>query len=104
MSIISYRDSRFVLIFWQKLQEELGMRVNLSITYHPQTDGESERTIQTPEDMLHACVIEYGGCWDTYIPLVEFSYNNTYHANIEMAPYEILYGRWCRILTCWLEP
>ncbi|TLX69655.1 transposase family protein, partial [Labilibacter sediminis] len=104
LSIVSDRDSRFASRFWNKLQEELGSKVHLSTAYHPQTDGQSERTIQTLEDMLRACVIEYGGSWDTHLPLVEFAYNNTYHASIGMAPYEMLYGRKCRTPTCWLEP
>ena len=83
LSIVSDRDSRFASRFWQKLQEELGSKVHLSTAYHPQTDGQSERTIQTLEDMLRACVIEYGGSWDTHLPLVEFAYNNTYHASID---------------------
>ena len=104
LSIISDRDSRFASRFWNKLQEELGTRVHLSTAYHPQTDGQSERTIQTLEDMLRSCVIEYGGSWDKYLPLVEFAYTNTYHSSIDMAPYEMLYGRRCRTPTCWLEP
>ena len=85
------------------MQEELGTRVHLSTVYHPQTDGQSERTIQTLEDMLRSCVIEYGGSWDSHLPLIEFAYNNSYHASIKMAPYEMLYGRKCRTPTCWLE-
>ncbi|GJR21820.1 putative reverse transcriptase domain-containing protein [Tanacetum coccineum] len=68
----------------------------MSIAYHPQTDGESERTIQTLEDMLRAYVIDFGSSWDRHLPLVEFSYNNSYHASIKAAPYEALYGRKCR--------
>ena len=61
LSIVSDRDSRFVSHFWKSLQRELGTRVHLSTAYHPQTDGQSERTIQTLEDMLRACVIDFGG-------------------------------------------
>lgn len=104
MSIVSDRDSRFVSNFWQSLQRELGSRIHLSTAYHPQTDGQSERTIQTLEDMMRACVLEYGGSWDTYLPLIEFAYNNSYHASIGMPPYEMLYGRKCRTPNCWLEP
>ncbi|GJZ91964.1 putative reverse transcriptase domain-containing protein [Tanacetum coccineum] len=64
--------------------------------YHPETDGQSERTIQTLEDMLRACVMDFGGSWDTHLPLVEFSYNNSYHKSIKCAPFEALYGRKCR--------
>ncbi|GJY83268.1 putative reverse transcriptase domain-containing protein [Tanacetum coccineum] len=65
----------------------------MSTTYHPQTDGQSERTIQTLKDMLRACVIDFGGNWDVHLPLVEFSYNNSYHSSIRCAPFEALYGR-----------
>ncbi|GJS63363.1 putative reverse transcriptase domain-containing protein [Tanacetum coccineum] len=74
----------------------LGMRLDLSTTYHPETDGQSERTIQTLEDMLRACAIDFGGNWDTHLPLVEFSYNNSYHTSVKCAPFEALYGRKCR--------
>ncbi|GJW49923.1 putative reverse transcriptase domain-containing protein [Tanacetum coccineum] len=70
----------------------------MSTAYHPQTDGQSERTIQTLEDMLRACVIDFGNGWVRHLPLVEFSYNNSYHASIKVAPFEALYGRKCRSL------
>ncbi|KAJ9556102.1 hypothetical protein OSB04_010716 [Centaurea solstitialis] len=76
--------------------DSLGTSVDLSTTYHPQTDGQTERTIQTLEDMLRACVLEFGGSWDDHLPLVEFSYNNSYHTSIQCAPYEALYGCKCR--------
>nr|GEV53582.1 retrotransposon protein, putative, Ty3-gypsy subclass [Tanacetum cinerariifolium] len=78
------------------LQEALGTNLDMSIAYHPQMDGQSKRTIQTLEDMLCACVIDFGSSWDRHLPLVEFSYNNSYHASIKAAPYEALYGRKCR--------
>ncbi|GJW04179.1 hypothetical protein Tco_1563035 [Tanacetum coccineum] len=81
--------------------EALGTNLDMSTAYHPQTDGQSERTIQTLEDMLRACVIDFESCWDCHLPLVEFSYNNSYHASIKAAPYEALYGRKCRSLVCW---
>nr|GFC97484.1 putative reverse transcriptase domain-containing protein [Tanacetum cinerariifolium] len=68
----------------------------MSTTYHPETDGQSERTIQTLEDMLRACVIDFGKGWVKHLPLAEFSYNNSYHASIKAAPYEALYGQKCR--------
>nr|GEX71024.1 hypothetical protein [Tanacetum cinerariifolium] len=77
------------------LQEALGMNLDMTTAYHTQTDGQSERTIQTLEDMLHACVIDFGSSWDCHFPLVEFSYNNSYHASIKVAPYEALYERKC---------
>ncbi|KAD5508094.1 hypothetical protein E3N88_15797 [Mikania micrantha] len=75
----------------------------MSTAYHPQTDGQSERTIQTLEDMLRACVIDFGSSWETHLPLVEFSYNNNYHTSIQAAPFEALYGRKCRSPICWAE-
>ncbi|GKB45477.1 putative reverse transcriptase domain-containing protein [Tanacetum coccineum] len=76
---------------------------DMSTAYHPETDGQSERTIQTLEDMLRACVIDFGKGWDKHLPLVEFSYNNSYHASIKAAPFEALYGRKCRSPVCWAE-
>ncbi|GJX17800.1 putative reverse transcriptase domain-containing protein [Tanacetum coccineum] len=81
----------------------VGTRVDLSTAYHPQTDGQSERTIQTLEDMLRACVIDFGGSWDVHLPLAEFSYNNSYHLSIRCAPFEALYGRKCRSPVLWAE-
>lgn len=103
VSIISDRDSRFTSRFWQMLQKALGTRLDMSTAYHPQTDGQSERTIQTLEDMLRACVIDFGGNWDTHLPLAEFSYNNSYHTSIKCAPFEALYGRKCRSPVVWAE-
>ena len=85
------------------MQSAMGTQLNLSTAYHPQTDGQSERTIQTLEDMLRACVIDFGGNWDSHLPMIEFSYNNSYHASINMAPFEALYGRKCRSPVCWNE-
>ncbi|GKD69691.1 putative reverse transcriptase domain-containing protein [Tanacetum coccineum] len=73
----------------------------MSTAYHPQTDSQSERTIQTLEDMLRACVIDFGKGWDRHLPLVEFSYNNIYHTSIKVAPFEALYGQKCRSPICW---
>ncbi|GJU50285.1 putative reverse transcriptase domain-containing protein [Tanacetum coccineum] len=81
ISIISDRDSHFTSRFWQSLQSALGTQLDMSTTYHPETDGQSERTIQTLEDMLRACVIDFGKGWGKHLPLVEFSYNNSYHAS-----------------------
>nr|GEX03915.1 reverse transcriptase domain-containing protein [Tanacetum cinerariifolium] len=101
VSIISDRDSLFTLRFWKTLQEAMGTQLNMSTAYHPQTDGQSKRTIQTMEDMLRACVIDFGSSWDRHLSLVEFSYNNSYHASIKAAPFEALYGRKCRSSDCW---
>ncbi|GJX78377.1 putative reverse transcriptase domain-containing protein [Tanacetum coccineum] len=70
---------------------------------HPQTNGQSERTIQTLEDMMRACTIDFGKGWVNHLPLVEFSYNNSYHASIKAAPFEALYGRKCHSPVCWAE-
>ncbi|GKB01655.1 putative reverse transcriptase domain-containing protein [Tanacetum coccineum] len=91
ISIISDRDSHFTSRFWQSLQSALGIQLDMSTTYHPETDGQSERTIQTLEDMLRACVIDFGKGREKHLPLVEFSYNNSYHASIKATPFEALY-------------
>ncbi|GKE50189.1 putative reverse transcriptase domain-containing protein [Tanacetum coccineum] len=103
ISVISDRDSHFMSKFWRLLQKAMGTNLDMSIAYRPQTDGQSERTIQMLEDMLRACVIDFGNSWDHHLPLVEFSYNNSYHASIKAAPYEALYGRKCRSPVCWSE-
>ncbi|GJZ63424.1 putative reverse transcriptase domain-containing protein [Tanacetum coccineum] len=103
VSIISDRDGRFTSRCWQTVQKALGTRLDMSTAYHPQTDGQSERTIQTLEDMLRACVIDFGGSWDVHLPLAEFSYNNSYHSSIKCAPFEALYGRKCRSPILWAE-
>ena len=103
VSVISDRDVRFTSRFWKRFHDELGTRLHFSTAFHPQTDGQSERTIQTLEDMLRACVLDFGGSWDTYLPLAEFSYNNSYHASIDRPPFEMLYGRRCRTPICWGE-
>ncbi|GJR41262.1 putative reverse transcriptase domain-containing protein [Tanacetum coccineum] len=78
------------------MQSALGTQLDMSTAYHPETDGQSERTIQTLEDMLRSCVIDFGKGWERHLPLVEFSYNNSYHASIKAAPFKALYGRKCR--------
>ncbi|GJU65141.1 putative reverse transcriptase domain-containing protein [Tanacetum coccineum] len=85
------------------LQEALRTNLDMSTAYHPQTDGQSERIIQTLEDMLRACMIDFGSSWDRHLPLVKFSYNNSYHASIKAAPYKALYGRKCRSPVYWSE-
>ncbi|GJV51419.1 putative reverse transcriptase domain-containing protein [Tanacetum coccineum] len=103
VSIISDRDGKFTSHFWKSLHKALGTRLDMSTAYHPETDGQSERTIQTLEDMLRACVLDFGKGWDKHLPLVEFSYNNSYHTSIKAAPFEALYGRKCRSPICWAE-
>ncbi|KAI3822522.1 hypothetical protein L1987_10113 [Smallanthus sonchifolius] len=103
LNIIFDRDAWFTSRFWQSLQTALGRRLDLSTAYHPQTDGQTKRTIQTLEDMLRACVIDFGGNWDSNLSLIEFSYNNSHHTSINMAPFEALYGRKFRSPICWNE-
>ena len=101
LSIVLNREPRFISRFLKELQLTLGTRLNFSTTFHPQIDGQSERLIQVLEDMLWGCVMEFTGSWDSYIPLIEFAYNNSYQSSIGMTPYEALYGRRCRTLVCW---
>nr|GEV88959.1 reverse transcriptase domain-containing protein [Tanacetum cinerariifolium] len=101
--IISDRDGRFMSLFWKALHEALSTPLDMSTAYHPVTDDQSERTIQTLEDMLRAYVIDFEKSWDRHLPLVEFSYNNSYHTSIKVAPFKALYGRKCRSPICWGE-
>ncbi|GJR62214.1 reverse transcriptase domain-containing protein [Tanacetum coccineum] len=103
ISIISDRDSHFTSRLWQSLQNALVTQLDMSTAYHLETDGQSERTIQTLKDMLRACVIDFRKGWDKHLPLIEFSYNNSYHASIKVAPFEALYGRKCRSPVCWAK-
>ncbi|GJX15627.1 putative reverse transcriptase domain, ribonuclease H-like domain, aspartic peptidase domain protein [Tanacetum coccineum] len=104
VSIISDHDSHFTLRVWQSLHKALGTQLNLSTAYHPRIRCVCvRRTIQTLEDMLRACVIDFGNGWDRHLPLVEFSYNNSYHTSIKVAPFEALYGRKCRSPVCWAK-
>ncbi|GJV04866.1 putative reverse transcriptase domain-containing protein [Tanacetum coccineum] len=96
---MGYQSRSFAIVthglikFWRSFQKAMGTRLDMSTAYHPETDGQSERTIQTLEDMLRACVIDFGNGWEGHLPLIEFSYNNSYHASIKAAPFEALYGR-----------
>lgn len=99
--IVSYQDARFTSKFWKSLQSYLGTKLSFSTAFYPQIDGQSERTIQTLEDMLRAFVLDLKGGWDEHLPLIDFAYNN-FQASIEMAPYEALYGR-CRTPVYWDE-
>ncbi|KAB2625897.1 S ribonuclease [Pyrus ussuriensis x Pyrus communis] len=103
VSIVSDRDPRFTSKFWVAFQEALGTRLLYSTAYHPQTDGQSERTIQTLEDMLRASVLQFSDAWHQRLDLMEFAYNNSFHSSIGMAPFEALYGRSCRTPLCWSE-
>ena len=103
VSIVSDTDPRFTAHFWRSFQKAMGTRLTMSTAFHPQTYGQSERTIQVLEDMLGACVLDHKGSWEEHFPLVEFAYNNSYQASIQMAPYKALYGRPCRSTICWTE-
>ncbi|GJR45907.1 putative reverse transcriptase domain-containing protein [Tanacetum coccineum] len=103
VSIILDRDGRFTSHLWEALQKSLGIKLDMSTAYHPQTDGQSERTIQTLEDMLRACVMDFGGSWDTHLPLIKFSYNNSYHTSVKYTPFKALYGQKCRSPVIWTE-
>ena len=102
-AIISDRDGCFTSRFWASVHSAMGSRLKFSTAFHPQTDGQSERTIQTLEDMLRSCVLDFQGNWDQKLSLIEFSYNNSYHSSIGMAPFEALYGRKCRSPINWQE-
>nr|GEY56524.1 reverse transcriptase domain-containing protein [Tanacetum cinerariifolium] len=102
-SIIYDHDGRFTSNFWRLFQKALGTDISMSTAYHPKTDGQSERTIQTLKDMLRACMIDFGKGWVKHLPLCEFSYNNNYYASIKAAPDEPLYGRKCQSPVCWAK-
>ncbi|GJU82338.1 reverse transcriptase domain-containing protein [Tanacetum coccineum] len=89
--------------YLKEVSQESCTQLDMSTAYHPQTDGQSERTIQTLEDMLRACVMDFGKGWDRHLPLIEFSYNNSYHTSIKAAPFETLYGRKFRSSICWAK-
>ena len=82
----------------------MGTKLIRSLAYHPQTSGQTERVNQILEDLLRACVISSKGSWEKWLPLAKFSYNNSYQASINMAPFEGLYGRKCRTPLNWVEP
>lgn len=98
--IVSDRDACFTFRFWQKLQEALGTNLYFTTAFHPQMDGQSERTIQTLEDMLKSYVLQFNRSWDSLLPLAKFTYNNNYHSSIGMTLFEVLYGMQCRTPLC----
>jgi len=101
--IVSDRGTQFTSRFWQKLHESMDTKLNFSSAYHPQTNGQTERTNQVLEDMLRACALKHGGSWDKSLSYAEFSYNNSYQASFGMSPFEALYGRKCRTPLMWSE-
>ena len=100
-SIVSDRDIRYVSKFWEAFQKALGTELLRSTSFHPATVGQTERTNRTLEDMLRVVALDRQGSWDECLDMVEFSYNNSYQASIQMAPFEALYGRRCRNPVCW---
>jgi transposase InsO family protein len=94
--IMSNRGTQFTLKFWERLHETLDTQLHFSSTYHPQTDGQTERVNQIIDDMLRACALQYGRSWDKNLSYAEFSHNNSYQESLKMAPFEMLYGRRCR--------
>jgi hypothetical protein len=100
---VSDRGSQFTSKFWEKLHESMDTKLNFSSTYHPQTDSQIERTNQILKDILRACALKYGKSWDKSLPYAEFTYNNSYQASIEMAPFEALYERQCRTTLFWSQ-
>jgi hypothetical protein len=102
-SIVSDRGPHFVSKFWQSFHKLMGSTLNYSTTFHPQTDGQTERVNQVLEDMLRACALSYGTDWESSLPFAEFSYNNSFQASLRMAPFEALYGRKCRTTLAWSE-
>jgi len=103
-TIISDRGPQFTTHFWERMHKSLGTILVRSIAYHPQTSGQTERLNQVLEDMLRACVLSSRGSWESWLPLAEFSYNNSYQESIKMARFEALYGRKCRTLLNWVKP
>jgi transposase InsO family protein len=101
---MSDRGSQFTAHFWEHLHKGLGISLIRSTTYHPQTDGQIERVNAILEDMLRACVLSSRGSCESWLPLVEFAYNNSYQESIKMAPFEALYDRKCRTPLNWVEP
>ena len=98
---VSDIGTQFTSHFWQTVHTSLGTKLNFSIAYHPQTDGQTKRINQILEDMLRACALQYGTSWDKSLPYAEFSYNNSNQKSLKMAPFEALYGRKCRTPLFW---
>jgi hypothetical protein len=100
-NIVSDQGSQFTSRFWKSLHENLDTKLNFISAYHPQTDGQTERTNQVLKDMLRACALKHGGSWDKSLPYAELSYNNSYQASLKMSPFEALYGIKCRTPLYW---
>ena len=103
-AIVSERDSKFTSKFWKGLFEWFGTSLNMSTSYHPQIDGQTERVNQVIEDMLRTYVMDQPSKWEYYLHLVEFAYNNGYHSSLKMSPFETMYGRKCNSPISWDNP
>ena len=101
--IVSDRGTQFTSRFWKKFQEAMGTKLSFSTAFHPQTGGQMERVNQILEDMLRAYVLAYGARWEDCLPFAKLSYNNSYQSSLQMAPFEVLYGRKCRTPLNWSE-
>jgi hypothetical protein len=101
--IVSDRGTQFTSNFWERLHETLDTQLHFSSAYHPQTDGQTKRVNQILEDMLRACVLQYGRSWDKSLPYAKFSYNNSYQESLKMTPFEMLYDQRCRTPLFWNE-
>jgi transposase InsO family protein len=101
--IVSDRGTQFTSKFWERLHETLDTQLRFSSSYHPQTDGQTERVNQILEDMLRACALQYGRSWEKSLPYAKFSYNNSYQECLKMALFEMLYGQRCRTPLFWSE-
>jgi hypothetical protein len=93
--IVSDKENQFMSRFWEKLHEAMDTRLNFSSTYHPQTDGQTNKENQILEDMLRVCALKDSKSWDKCLSYTEFSYNNSYQKSLKMSPFEVLYGRKC---------
>jgi hypothetical protein len=102
--IVTDRGTQFTSHFWKQLHEALGTHLNFSSAYHPQTDGQIERTNQILEDMLRAYALQDKSGWDKRLPYAEFSYNNNHQASLKLSPFQALYGRNCRTPLHWDQP
>ena len=102
-TIVSDRDTIFTSRFWKSFQKAIGSELCLSTAYHPQSDGQTEVINKVLEDLLRACILDFGGNWEDHLHLAEFTYNNSYQSTIGMAPFEALYGKPCLSPICWVE-
>jgi transposase InsO family protein len=101
--IVSDQGSQFTSRFWRSFHENTNTKLNFITAYHPQTDGQTERTNQVLEEMLRACDLQHGSSWDKSLPYAEFSYNNSYQASLKMSPFETLYGRKYKAPLYWIR-